>query len=167
MSGFCFPDWCSASGGDCAQNSGVDVHAFLTEPAAASPAAVIGLQGFLQARCGPHPHQQRRCSLPDLIWKTGTFYCFHSVCGYRGARGKWEKLFSPELAHFFFPLASSPFQSTPSHRAEFSSHFPSAATNLSLTCSSCLLLVFSSFLSLLFLLSSLWFSVYCQASQSV
>lgn len=66
-----------------------------------------------------------------------------------------RNFFSPELAHFFFPLASSPFQSTPSHRAEFSSHFPSAATNLSLTCSSCLLLVFSSFLSLLFLLSSL------------
>lgn len=86
---FCvrLPDRCSASRGDGAQDSGVDINTFFTKPPAASTAAVFRNQGSIQTRWGPHPQQEHERCLSTLTWKTRTFLSFHSACGQRGTRG--------------------------------------------------------------------------------
>lgn len=81
------PDRCPASRGDGAQDAGVDVDAFLTEPPAAPSAAVFGKQGSVQTRRRPHPEQEHEQRLSILARKTRTFLGSHSACGQRGTRG--------------------------------------------------------------------------------
>lgn len=121
---FCvwLPDWCSPSGGDGAQDSGVDINAFITKPSAASTAAVFRYQGSIQTHWGPQPQQECEWCPSALTWKTRTFLGLHSLRGQRGTRGQLNDVCTLDWAHSCF--------------RSLLSRFPSVSTNLSLTSSS-------------------------------